>query len=76
MPILAILYTYGGGGGVGGVGGGRGDASGHSIHKAKRVGPQSTKGVGPIIQGDGFASEPGGIIEVAMWLCTLLLVGL
>ena len=28
------------------------------------------------MQGDGFASERGGIMEVAMWLCTQLLVGL
>lgn len=28
------------------------------------------------MQGDGFASELGGIMEVAMWLCTLLLIGL
>ena len=27
------------------------------------------------MQGDGFASELGGILEVAMWLCTPLLVG-
>ena len=28
------------------------------------------------MQVDGFASELGGIMEVAMWLCTPLLVGL
>ena len=28
------------------------------------------------MQGDMFAPELGGIMEVAMWLCTLLLVGL
>ena len=28
------------------------------------------------MQGDGFASELGGIMEVAMWLCAPLLVGL
>jgi hypothetical protein len=28
------------------------------------------------MQGDGFASEPGGIMEVAMWLCIVLLLGL
>jgi hypothetical protein len=28
------------------------------------------------MQGDGFASELGGIVEVAMWLCTPFLVGL
>ena len=27
-------------------------------------------------QPDGFASKLGGIMEVAMWLCALLLVGL
>ena len=27
------------------------------------------------MQGDGFASEPYGIMEVAMWLRTPLLVG-
>jgi hypothetical protein len=27
------------------------------------------------MQGDGFASEPSGIMEVAMWLCILLLLG-
>ena len=29
-----------------------------------------------MMQGDGFASEVGEIMEVAMWLCTSLLVGL
>ena len=28
------------------------------------------------MQGDGFASELGGIMEVAMWLCIPLLLGL
>ena len=28
------------------------------------------------MQGDGFASEPGGIMEVAVWLCLPLLLGL
>ena len=28
------------------------------------------------MQGDGFATKPGGIMEVAMWLCAPLLVGL
>ena len=64
--------------------GGFNDFSSHSIHKAKEVGPQSTKGVisrhakGLVLemQGDGFASEPGGIMEVAMWLCEPLLLGL
>jgi hypothetical protein len=60
MPILAMLYiTWG------------------RNNRAKfiEVGPQSTKGVGiPKMQGDGFASEPGGIMEVAMWLCAPLLL--
>ena len=49
--------------------------SSHSIHKVKKVGPQNTKGVGTR-QDDVFATEPGGIMEVAMWLCVLLLVGI
>ena len=28
------------------------------------------------MQGDGFVSELGGIMEVVMWLCASLLVGL
>jgi hypothetical protein len=28
------------------------------------------------MQGDGFASEPSGIMEVAMWFCIPLLLGL
>ena len=28
------------------------------------------------MQGDGFASESGGTMEVAMWLCLPLLLGL
>ena len=58
--------------------------SNHSIHKTKEIGSQSTKGVMswdarglvPKMQGDGFATEPGGIMEVAMWLCVPLLLGL
>ena len=67
MPILAILYTA------------RGRCYSHSIHKVTKEGPQCTKGVGtlvPKMQGDGFTSELGGIMEVVTWLCTLLLVGL
>ena len=72
MPILVILYRIGGGG------------SSHFIHKAKEVGLQSTKGIGSRhkgvlvsgMQGDNFASELCGIREVAMWLCSMLLVGL
>ena len=66
MPILAILCTA------------RGGCS-HYSHKVMEIGPQSTKEVGtlvPKMQGDHFASELGGIMEVAMWLCTPLLVGL
>jgi hypothetical protein len=52
----------------------------HLIHKAKEVGPQSTKGSFPRMQGswflrckdDGFASEPSGIMEVAMWLLHII----
>ena len=40
--------------------------SNHSLHNTKEVGPQSTHGSFPGMQGDGFASEPGGIIEVAV----------
>ena len=54
-----------------------GDSCSRFIHKGKEVGPQSTIGVGTHVQGDGFASEPGGIMEVAaMWLSTLSLVKL
>ena len=62
----------------------RGDISSHSIHKAKEIGPQTTKEVGSrhkrglvhIMQGDGFASELGGIVEMTMCLCAPILVGL
>ena len=37
-------------------------------HKAQR-------GLVRVMQGDSFASKPGEIMEVAMWLCALLLVG-
>ena len=81
MPVLAILCTIAPGGG----GGGR-DGSSHFIHKAKEAIPQSIKRVSskyqggwfwsvPGMQGDGFASKPGGITKVEMWLCTPLLVG-
>ena len=70
---------------AGGWGGGR-DGSSHFIHKAKEAIPQSIKRVSskyqggwfwsvPGMQGDGFASKPGGITKVEMWLCTPLLVG-
>jgi hypothetical protein len=66
--------------------------SSDSFHKAKEVGLQTTKGVGSKhIKGGrsdckglcvqdakviGFASKLGGIMEVAMWLCAPLLIGL
>jgi hypothetical protein len=54
----------------------------HSIHNVKEVGPESTKrfisreAKGSIygMQGDDFASEPGGIMEVAVWLCISLIL--
>ena len=58
MPILATLYIA------------RGRGYSHSIHKVTEVGPQAQRGLVPKTQGDGFASELGVIIEVAMWLCT------
>ena len=60
MPILAILFTRQGG----------------RPTKHKRVIFRDAKGSVPGMQGDGFASEPGGIMEVAMWLCLPLLLGL
>ena len=60
MPTLATLYTARGGY----------SHSNHN-HKVTEVGPQSIKGLVPMMQGDGFASELGGIMEVTMWLCTL-----
>ena len=42
----------------------------------KGVSSQDARTSVPGMQGDGFASEPGGIMEVAMWLCSPLLVGL
>ena len=44
--------------------------------KHKVVISLDAKGLVPGMQGDGFASEPGGIMEVAMWLCVPLLLGL
>ena len=44
--------------------------------KHKRVSSQDVGGLVPGMQGDGFASEPGRIMEVAVWLCVLLLLGL
>jgi hypothetical protein len=55
----------------------------HYIHNIKEVGLQSTKGHFPYakglvtgMQGDGFASKLGGIMELAVWLCLPLLLGL
>jgi hypothetical protein len=48
----------------------------YSSHNAKDVGPQSTKELVRGMQGDGFASEPGGIMKVAVWLCLPFLLGL
>ena len=36
--------------------------------------PQDARGLVPRMQGDGFASKPGGIMEVAVWLCVALLL--
>ena len=52
------------------------DGPSHSIHKSKEARPQRTKGSFPRMQGDGFASKLDGIMEGAMWLSALLLVGL
>ena len=51
MPIIAIMYTAWG----------RGYS--HSIHKVAEVGLQSTKGLVPRMQGDGFARKLGGIMH-------------
>ena len=44
--------------------------------KHKGVISQDARGLDPGMQGDGFASERSGIMEVAMWLCVALLLGL
>ena len=44
--------------------------------KHKRVISRNARGSVPVMQGDGFASELGGIMEVAVWLCLSLLLGL
>jgi hypothetical protein len=70
MPILGIPFTWMGAG------------SSHSINKAKEVGPRSTKAVGYRHQYSGCIvtvlqlNWVRGIMKVAMWLCTPLLVGL
>jgi hypothetical protein len=70
--ILDILFTH--------EGRGRGNGS----NKLKEVGPQTTRGsdVGIHVnthlhgmQGDGFATKLGGIMELTLWLCALLLIG-
>jgi hypothetical protein len=45
-----------------------------SKHKGLFPGMQGGSVVG--MQGDGFASEPSGIMKVAVWLCLPLLLGL
>jgi hypothetical protein len=62
MPILAILFT---------ITPRRGKPTKH-----KKVISWDARGLVPGMQGDGFASEPGGIMEVAVWLCASLLLGL
>ena len=42
----------------------------------KEVSSQDARRSIPGMQGDGFASQPSGIMEVAMWLCVPLLHGL
>ena len=46
------------------------------ITKSQRLAHKAQRGLVPMLQGDGFASKLGGIVKVAMWLCTPLLVGL
>jgi hypothetical protein len=60
MPILAILFTTS-----------RGKA-----YKAQKGHFLNARGLVTGMQDDGLASEPGGIMEVAVWLCLLLLLGL
>ena len=67
MPILAILYTTHPGGGT--LWPFYTQSHGGRPTKHKR-------GLVPRMQGDGFASERSGIMEVAMWLCASLLVDL
>jgi hypothetical protein len=49
---------------------------GGRLTKDKRVISHDAKGLIPKMQGEGSASEPGRIMEVAMWLCVPLLLGL
>ena len=47
----------------------------HKARKGSIIGSHGARGLVPRMQGDGFVIEPGGIMKVAMWLCTLLLLG-
>ena len=60
MPIIAILFTRQGG----------------NPTKHKKVFSRDAKGSVARIQGDSFASDPNGIMEVAVWLCIPLLLRL
>ena len=47
-----------------------------SLPGCKGIGSHDTRGSVPGMQGDGFASKTGRIMEVAVCLCLLLLLGL
>ena len=64
MPILVILYIVGE----------RGYS--YSIHKVTEIAHKAQRGLLSKMQGDDFARELGGIMEVVMWLYAPLLVGL
>jgi hypothetical protein len=64
MPILAPFYTQGGW------------FYPFYSQSTKGVGSWDARGLVPGMQGDSFANELGGIMEVAMWFCAPLLVGL
>jgi hypothetical protein len=68
MPILAILFTTSKEVGL--------QSTKASFSGCKGFGYWDAKGSIPRMQGDGFASELGGIMEVAVWLCLPLLLGL
>ena len=53
MPALGILFTK----------------PRWSILEIKWVGSHDARGLVPAMQGDGFATEQGRIMKVAMWLC-------
>jgi hypothetical protein len=61
MPILAILFTTP-------------RRYAHKAQKGHFLG--DARGLVPGMQGDGFAIEPGGIMEVAVWFCLSFLLGL